>query len=114
MNVSPETVATPGFREALGDDAHRVIAEITEHRRLDDTTFRRKLAPLRAAGGRVAIDDFGSGHASLSQVLAVSPDWIKLDMSLTQQLDESPVARALAAAVVSFAAEVHVDDRRGG
>ena len=109
VNVSPETVATPGFREALGDDAHRVVAEITEHRRLDDSAFQRKLAPLRAAGGRVAIDDFGAGHASLTQVLAVSPDWIKLDMSLTQQLDDSPVARALAAAVVSFAAEVHVD-----
>ncbi|MFL5910450.1 MAG: EAL domain-containing protein [Gaiellaceae bacterium] len=109
VNVSPETVATPGFRDALGDDAHRVVAEITEHRRLDDATFRCKLAPLREAGGRVAIDDFGAGHASLSQVLAVAPDWIKLDMSLTHQLDESPVARALAAAVVSFAAEVDVN-----
>jgi len=108
VNVSPETVATPGFLEALGDDAHRVVAEITEHRRLDDAAFQRKLAPLRAAGGRVAIDDFGAGHASLSQVLAVAPDWIKLDMSLTQQLDASPVARALAAAVVSFAAEVGI------
>lgn len=108
VNVSPETVATPGFRDALGDGTHRVVAEITEHRRLDDAAFQRKLAPLRAAGGRVAIDDFGAGHASLSQVLAVAPDWIKLDMSLTQQLDESPVARALAAAVVSFAAEVGV------
>lgn len=108
VNVSPETVATPGFRDALGDDAHRVVAEITEHRRLDDAAFQRKLAPLRAAGGRLAIDDFGAGHASLSQVLAVAPDWIKLDMSLTQQLDESPVARALAAAVVSFAAEVGI------
>jgi PAS domain S-box-containing protein len=108
VNVSPETVATPGFHDALGDDAHRVVAEITEHRRLDDAAFQRKLAPLRAAGGRVAIDDFGAGHASLSQVLAVAPDWIKLDMSLTQRLDDSPVARALAAAVVSFAAEVDV------
>jgi PAS domain S-box-containing protein len=109
VNVSPETVATPGFRDALGDDAYRVVAEITEHRRLDDAAFQRKLAPLRAAGGRVAIDDFGAGHASLSQVLAVAPDWIKLDMSLTQQLDDSAVARALAAAVVSFAAEVGID-----
>jgi PAS domain S-box-containing protein len=109
VNVSPETVATPGFRDALGDHAHRIVAEITEHRRLDDAAFQRRLAPLRAAGGRVAIDDFGAGHASLRQVLAVAPDWIKLDMSLTQQLDQSPVARALAAAVVSFAAEVHVD-----
>ncbi|HEU4704010.1 MAG TPA: EAL domain-containing protein [Conexibacter sp.] len=108
VNVSPETVATPGFRAALGDAAHRVIAEITEHRRLEEADFEQRLAPLRAAGGRVAIDDFGAGHASLSQVLAVSPDWIKLDMTLTQRLDESPVARALASALVSFAAEVGI------
>ena len=109
VNVSPETVATPGFRDALGTHAHRVIAEITEHRRLEEADFERRLAPLRAAGGRVAIDDFGAGHASLSQVLAVSPDWIKLDMTLTQRLDESPLARALAAALVSFGAEVGVE-----
>jgi PAS domain S-box-containing protein len=108
VNVSPETVATPGFRDALGDAAHRVIAEITEHRRLEEADFEQRLAPLRAAGGSVAIDDFGAGHASLSQVLAVSPDWIKLDMTLTQRLDEDPVARALAAALVSFAAEVGI------
>jgi PAS domain S-box-containing protein len=109
VNVSPETVAAPGFREALGEDAHRVIAEITEHRRLEEADFQQRLAPLRAAGGSVAIDDFGAGHASLSQVLAVSPDWIKLDMTLTQRIDESPVARALASALVSFAAEVGIE-----
>lgn len=108
VNVSPETVATPGFREALGNAAHRVIAEITEHRRLEEADFGRRLAPLRAAGGRVAVDDFGAGHASLSQVLAVSPDWIKLDLTLTRRLDESPMARALAAALVSFAREVGI------
>ena len=109
VNASPETVAAPGFFEALGDDAGRVVVEITEHRRLDDAAFARKLAPLRAAGVRVAIDDFGAGYASLSQVLAVAPDWIKLDLSLTRQLGTSSVARALAAALVSFSAEVGVD-----
>jgi len=108
VNVSPETVATADFRAALGSDAHRVIAEITEHRRIEEADFEQRLAPLRAAGGRVAIDDFGAGHASLSQVLAVSPDWIKLDMTLTHALDDNPLARALAAALVSFAAEVGV------
>lgn len=108
VNVSPETAATAGFIEVLGGHAHRVIAEITEHRRIEEADFERRLAPLRAAGGRVAIDDFGAGHASLSQVLAVSPDWIKLDMTLTQRLDDSPMARALASAVVSFATEVGV------
>ncbi|HEX7290107.1 MAG TPA: EAL domain-containing protein [Conexibacter sp.] len=109
VNVSPETVATPGFRDALGDAAPRVIAEITEHRELEEADFERRLAPLRAAGGRVAVDDFGAGHASLRQVLAVAPDWIKLDLTLTRRLDESPMARALAAALVTFAAEVGID-----
>jgi len=109
VNVSPETVATPEFLEALGESAERVIVEITEHRRLDDDGFASKLAPLRALGGRVAIDDFGAGYASLSQVLAIAPDSIKLDRSLTRQLDESPVARALTAAVVSFTDEVGID-----
>jgi EAL domain-containing protein (putative c-di-GMP-specific phosphodiesterase class I) len=109
VNVSPETVATPGFLAALGDDAHRIVAEITEQRQLDDEAFERKLAPLRAAGGSIAIDDFGAGHASLSQVLALAPDWIKLDMSLTRRLDESSVARALSAALASFADEVGIE-----
>ncbi len=109
VNASPETIAAPGFLDTLGGDAARVVVEITEQRRLDDDAFAHKLAPLRAAGGRVAIDDFGAGYASLSQVLAIAPDWIKLDLSLTQQLETSPVARALAAALVSFSAEVGVE-----
>jgi EAL domain-containing protein (putative c-di-GMP-specific phosphodiesterase class I) len=31
------------------------------------------------------------------------PDWIKLDISLTERIDDDPVATALAAAMVSFA-----------
>ncbi|MGB2710028.1 MAG: EAL domain-containing protein [Conexibacter sp.] len=108
INASPETVATHGFAAAIGDAIERVVIEITEHRQLDSADVRVKLAPLRAAGGRIAIDDFGAGHASLSQVLAITPDWIKLDLALTQNLRTDPVARALAVALVSFAGEVGV------
>lgn len=109
VNASAETVAAPGFLAALGGDAERVIVEVAEHRQLEDAAFARSVAPLRAAGGRLAIDDFGAGHASLSQVLAVSPDWIKLDLSLTGQVGASPVAQALASALVAFAAEVGLE-----
>jgi PAS domain S-box-containing protein len=108
INASPTTVATHGFRRALGDAISRVVVEITEHRKLEEDGFLLKLAPLRAAGGRVAIDDFGAGHASLSHVLAIAPEWIKLDLALTQHLEADPLARALAAALVSFAAEAGI------
>ncbi len=108
INASPVTVATDAFRDALGEDAERVVVEITEHQEIADDAFHLKLAPLRAAGGKVAIDDFGAGYASLSQILTVAPDWIKLDLSLTHSLTTNPVARALAAAIVGFAQEVGV------
>lgn len=108
INASPATVATQGFRDTLGADADRVIVEITEHQDIDDDAFHLKLAPLRDVGGKVAIDDFGAGHASLSQILTVAPDWIKLDLSLTHSLASSPVARALARSIVGFAEEVGV------
>ncbi len=109
VNASPETVAAPGFLEALGGSAERVVVEITEQRRLDDDGFARTLAPLRAAGVRVAIDDFGAGYASLSQVLAIAPDCIKLDLSLTRQLDDNRVARALVRAIVAFTDEAGIE-----
>jgi EAL domain-containing protein (putative c-di-GMP-specific phosphodiesterase class I) len=64
------------------------------------------LAPLRARGTRIAIDDAGAGFASLRHTLHIAPDIVKLDMSLTRGIDADRTKRALAAAMVSFAEEV--------
>ncbi len=52
---------------------------------------------------RIAVDDAGAGFASLRHIVRLSPDIIKLDISLTQHIREDPVLRALAAALVQFA-----------
>ncbi len=61
---------------------------------------------MRQAGGQVAIDDFGAGYASLRHILRLRPEWIKLDISLTERIDENPMAHAMAAALASFAKDV--------
>jgi EAL domain-containing protein (putative c-di-GMP-specific phosphodiesterase class I) len=60
---------------------------------------------LRQKGTRISIDDTGSGYSSLAHILKLAPDLIQLDHDLVSGIDVDPVRRALAAALVSFAAE---------
>ena len=109
VNASPPTVFSERFISCFGASPDRVTVELTEHLKVDDYAgFTSKLGPLRAAGGRVAIDDFGAGYASLRHIIKVRPEWIKLDISLTERVDENPLVYALAKSLVSFADEVGV------
>jgi len=109
INASPPTISSGGFLDSLNGGADRVTVELTEHLQVDDYEgFTSRLSPLREAGGKVAIDDFGAGYASLRHILKVRPEWIKLDISLTERIDSNQVAHALATSLVSFAEEVGV------
>ncbi len=105
VNLSPATIAGPGFAEVLtGVPLDRVVVEITEHAAIDDyACLLAALAPLRDAGLRVAVDDTGAGYASLRHVLAILPDFVKLDISLVRGIDADRSRRALAAGLVTFA-----------
>jgi EAL domain-containing protein (putative c-di-GMP-specific phosphodiesterase class I) len=104
INASPAAIATAQFLPYLRGQVDRVVVELTEHFAIDDAAETRAgLRPLRSEGARAAIDDFGAGYASLKHIVAVQPDWVKLDISLTERVGESPIAHALIAAVVAFA-----------
>jgi EAL domain-containing protein (putative c-di-GMP-specific phosphodiesterase class I) len=49
------------------------------------------------------VDDAGAGYSGLHHILRLRPDLIKLDMSLTRDIDTDPARQALAAALVAFA-----------
>ncbi|WP_334177875.1 EAL domain-containing protein [Pseudoxanthomonas sp.] len=107
LNVSPQTIVSGGIEGYIDDlDPHRVVLEITEHSLVDDyKLLNERLVPLRAAGVRVAVDDAGAGYASMRHVLAIHPDIIKLDLSLTRDIDSDSPRRALAAALIEFACQ---------
>ena len=84
-----------------------MVLEITEHEQIDDyDKLLETLMPLRARGLRIAIDDAGAGYSSFRHILLIKPDVIKLDISITRAIDEDPSRRALATALISFAAEI--------
>ncbi|HEV7259795.1 MAG TPA: EAL domain-containing protein [Bosea sp. (in: a-proteobacteria)] len=105
INISPLTLIGGNVAEALsGFDPQRIVIEITEHTPIEDyDAILHALAPLRQMGIRVAIDDAGAGYSSLRHILAMRPDVIKFDVSLTRNVDSDPVRKAMAAALVEFA-----------
>lgn len=107
VNCSPDTIINGDLPALLADvDPRRVVLEITEHDYIRDyPSLLEILAPLRGAGLRVAIDDAGAGYASLRHVLNIQPELIKLDVSLTRNVDKDPMRRALASALIAFARE---------
>ncbi len=90
-----------------GADCSRIVLELTEHVPVEDyDAVNAGLRPLRERGARLALDDTGAGYAGFRHLLGLRPDVIKLDISLTRDIDQDPVRRALAGALVTFAAEV--------
>jgi EAL domain-containing protein (putative c-di-GMP-specific phosphodiesterase class I) len=107
VNASPEIIGSEAFNRVMKSaDLPRVMLEVTEHAAVEDyEALARAVAPLREAGMKLAIDDAGAGHSSLRHILQLDPDFLKLDMSLTRNVDEDLSRRALIAALVYYARE---------
>jgi EAL domain-containing protein (putative c-di-GMP-specific phosphodiesterase class I) len=80
-----------------GFPAEKIILEITEHDYVENyDDFSYALAPLRRLGVKIAIDDAGAGYSSMCHILNIRPDFIKLDISLTRNINTDRWRRALA------------------
>ncbi len=106
MNVSPATLLHPdtaAFLAAL--PLPRILLELSEHDQVEDyDTLRAALAPLRAGGMRLAIDDVGAGFSSLRHIVVTEPDVIKLDRSIVDGVAGDRVLHSLVRSLVDFAA----------
>jgi EAL domain-containing protein (putative c-di-GMP-specific phosphodiesterase class I) len=107
LNCSPQLLLSGRLTRALAGHApRRLVVELTEHSIVSDyTALASAIDPLRAAGLRLAIDDAGAGYASMRHILQLRPDIIKLDMALTQGIEQDAQRRAMASALIAFARE---------
>jgi EAL domain-containing protein (putative c-di-GMP-specific phosphodiesterase class I)/DNA-binding response OmpR family regulator len=76
---------------------HRsIVIEVTERSAIRDyRTFRRTLHDLKAMGFQIAIDDCGSGYATLEAIAELQPDYLKVGHSLFTGVDRDPIRRRL-------------------
>lgn len=109
LNVSPACLVS----EELGDlllrqRGPKLTLELTEHAKVQEyASLVERIGLYKDAGYLLAVDDAGAGYASLTHILQLQPDFIKLDMSLTRDIHLDRVRRSLANALVLFANETN-------
>jgi EAL domain-containing protein (putative c-di-GMP-specific phosphodiesterase class I) len=107
VNASAEALLSEGLEGALqGFPLERLVLELTEHAGVREYgVLAARIDALRDAGAKLAIDDAGSGYSGLQHIVQLRPDLIKLDMTLTRNVDTDQARRALAAAFIFYARE---------
>lgn len=88
----------------LGISPEQVVFELTERSAVTDfQEFERVLSHYRSQGYRLAIDDVGSGYNSLKTIIYLKPEFIKLDRSLIQNIDQSRASQQLVSLIYEYA-----------
>lgn len=95
---------------ASGLDARRLRLEVTENVILsDEDAARETLEALRARGIRILMDDFGTGHASLSYLHRLPICSIKIDRYFVGRMDVSMECLEIVRSVVALAKSLSMD-----
>ena len=111
LDLSDETLPefVRGQLAAHRFPASRLTLEVTETSLADDPErANRTIQTLREEGVRVAIDDFGVGYSSMSQLLGLSFDELKIDRTFVAPLQRDPRARAIVRSTVQLARALHL------
>lgn len=88
-------------------DLSGLIIEVTEEALVQsEAQLHTTIAPLRARGVRLAVDDMGAGYSGLRQITTVQPSYLKLDRSLVSGIDGDRDRAALVQALVGYAEHV--------
>ncbi|WP_062015489.1 bifunctional diguanylate cyclase/phosphodiesterase [Aureimonas sp. AU4] len=110
VNVSPHQLRRSGFADDVlailcdtGLTPPRLELELTEAAFINvDQAAEAGLARLRAEGVRIALDDFGMGFSSLSDVIHLGVDRIKIDRSFVTLLGTKAHGAAIVGALVGL------------
>jgi EAL domain-containing protein (putative c-di-GMP-specific phosphodiesterase class I) len=107
VNVSALQFATPDFLDQLElkfiDSAslpQAITLEVTESRLIANRPkVSDRLAALRDLGVGISIDDFGVGHSSVEQLLAIPATELKIDRTIVQDAGSTLLMATIAGLV---------------
>jgi len=97
LNIRPTTIYDPNFRsEALrrtldgcGLTPNDLVFEISEQESISNFDIFREIRDYYGnLGFQIAMDDVGSGYASLESVIELSPEFVKVDRAFVAGIDE--------------------------
>jgi EAL domain-containing protein (putative c-di-GMP-specific phosphodiesterase class I) len=118
INISASTFTNPGLVELLRGalssadhlDPRRIKVEVTESQCMSDPKAAvRQIQLLAELGIDVWIDDFGTGHSSLSYLRKLPATIMKIDREFVEELVENPEDMVYLANIISTIRSQHKD-----
>lgn len=116
INLSPREFASTTTADLLISvvesrkiKAGRIEIEITEETLLDSKSANGQLQRLKETGFRLAVDDFGMGHASLACLIDMHVDRLKIDREFVNGIARSKHLQALVTALVTMSRALEID-----
>ncbi|MEH7009668.1 EAL domain-containing protein [Neobacillus niacini] len=112
INIHPHVLLDSNYHSGetlqllsdLGIEPNQVVFELTEKSAVTDyPLFEKVLSNYRSQGFRIAIDDVGSGYNSLKTLIYLKPEFIKLDKSLIQNIDQNIEQQQLVKLIIEYA-----------
>ena len=85
----------------------KIVLEVTERSAIRDIpVFRESLGMLRERGFRIAIDDAGSGYASLQSIAELRPNFLKVASTLVTGLHQDTIKRDVVEMLVTLSRRI--------
>jgi sensor c-di-GMP phosphodiesterase-like protein len=88
----------------------QIIFEVTERDLLDknNAIFSEKMQELRHSGISLAVDDYGTGHASISYLRHFPFNYLKIDKLFIQAIGTKAITESLNDAIISMAKRLNL------
>ncbi|MEZ0356415.1 EAL domain-containing protein [Mycobacterium sp. SA01] len=117
VNLSPDHVGDGSFLDDLigaqrdcGIPPENICLELTERTFYGDPApAGMALRHARSIGFNLVIDDFGVDHASMTNLLHVPVDWLKIDRTFVAEVHDDQRVQRLVRSQIALAACMHVD-----
>lgn len=117
VNVSPKQLEHPGFEAmltaALADSGvapNRLVLELTEGLSMNNSAqIQELLDRIAATGVRIALDDYGTGYASLGYLKAYPVSTLKIDRSFIMGMGDDGVSGIIVRAIVDLSKALQLE-----
>lgn len=104
LNISPRLLLEEQehLSELMSGTGRPVVVEITEHEPIDDYAAVREAVHALGSDLRLAVDDAGAGVANFGHIIALRPNFVKLDMHLVRGVNADLGRQALVVGMRHF------------
>ncbi len=86
----------------------RIVLEITEEERLNEDFTNVKREYIQKWRGEIALDDFGTGYNGDAILLFLTPNYVKIDMSIVRNINSDESRQKIFCNLVSYSRDQHI------